>query len=101
MRKTVFSIEREVETVRRDLLPSKVLVLHMWRPGDPPSETSKIEYPTDDPQHNMAEQEIIAQGLREHRRVIIVPYKFSEKPNQSELKQYLESMAKEEGAKKE
>jgi hypothetical protein len=66
MRKTVFSIEREVETVKQVLLPSKQepLIIHMWLPEG-------------DPRHKMSESEIIAKGYAEnrsgHRALIIVP----------------------------
>ena len=107
MYKSQRSIANEVERIKEVLLPSqeKTLVLHMWRPGDPPCDTREIKLPPDNPPHNMRETEIVemthvdAKGLRERRRVIIVPLK--EKPDPSELKQYLESMAREEGAKQE
>jgi len=86
MYKTQRSIANEVEKIKQVLLPSKVVVLHMWRP-------------TDDSRRGMSEAEILAKGHRENSRVILIPY--SDKPDQSELKQYLESMAREEGAKQE
>jgi hypothetical protein len=32
MRKTIFSIQKEAEMVRRVLVPSKRIILHMWMP---------------------------------------------------------------------
>jgi hypothetical protein len=99
MFKTARSIEKEVEQIKQVLMPSeeKTLIIHMWRPGDEPSDTSTPKLPPDDSPHNVSESEIIAKGLREHRRVIIVP--LSEKPNPSELKEYLKTMAREEAEK--
>ena len=82
MFKSQRSIANEVERIKEVLMPSKekTLILHMWRPGDPPCDTREIKLPPDNPPHNMRETEIVemthvdAKGLRELRRVIIVPY---------------------------
>jgi hypothetical protein len=86
MFKTQRSIASEVERIKEVLMPSKekTLIIHMWLPDG-------------DPRHKMSESEIIAKGHVEHGSLIIVPLK--EKPDPLELKQYLESMAKEEAEK--
>jgi hypothetical protein len=84
MFKSKHNIQKEVEQIKQVLLPSKVVICHMWLPDS-------------DPLNKMSESEIIAKGLREHRSVIIVP--LSEKPNPSELKEYLKTMAREEAKK--
>ena len=60
MFKTERSIKKEVAQIKQVLLPSKIVILHMWLPDD-------------DPRHKMSESEIIAKGLREHSPLIIVP----------------------------
>ena len=84
MFKTQRGIANEVERIKEVLLPSKMVVLHMWRP-------------TDDSRRGISEAELVAKGHAENSRVILIP--FSDKPDQSELKQYLESMAREEAEK--
>jgi len=79
MFKTKRGIAKEVEQIKEVLMPSKVVILRMWRPGDPSSDTHNVKLPPDYPPHDKCEQEIIAKGLAEHKRVIILPLKYEDR----------------------
>jgi len=76
MYRTPRSIKKEAERVKEALRPSQTFILYMWRPGDPPSDTHHVVIPSDTSQYTKEEAEKIAEGLREHRRVIHLPLRY-------------------------
>jgi hypothetical protein len=59
---SVVAVKKEVEELKQQIFPegNTRYILHLWMPSD-------------DPKHKMTDDEIIAQGYREHKRIITVP----------------------------